>query len=72
MLRITPSDETGFNGQHTDEWNDFRSELERVRALVERIPQPSRQRKLDPETESLGPQGQDEFLQLGNDLLVSN
>ena len=53
------------------EWQKFKVELERTKDLVDRITKPENNRNLHPDTAKLGFHGRLEFIQLGNDLLVS-
>ena len=67
---MIPSDQRQENGEFSPEWNDFRKELERIKELVDRIPQSDNQRKLDNETARMSSADQKEFLEIGNQLLV--
>ena len=71
MLIITPSDKPDENGEPTIQWQKFKKELERTKALVDQIPKPEAHRELHPDTVKLGYHGRQEFIRLGNDLLVS-
>ena len=71
VLSIYPRKDS--SDRFTDkEVKDFKDECIRTRNLVDRVPLPNRQRKLDPVTHRLGYEDQLAFYNIGNELLVSN
>ena len=70
LLFIFPRNDPNDTLEDRQVWDDFQHEMRRTRNLVNRVPQSSNLRQLESSTRQLTPQEQDEFRELGNNLLV--
>ena len=72
LLNIFPHNDPNNSEEDHQLWLDFQNEMKRMRSLVNRIPESSSTRRLEPTTQRLSQEDRDEFRRLGNALLVSS
>ena len=71
VLKVYPRPRPGDGPQQKTEWNDFVSELHRMKELVDRVPKSTPKRLLDLACRNMTEADRNEFRRLGNELLVS-
>ena len=71
VLKTYPKLTTNPTSAQKEEWNDFITELYRVKELVNRVPDADPHRLLELACLRLQPEQRKEFIALGNHLLVN-